>query len=139
MRRVWFEESALDSVIASSSGAGAAPSGAASLMTAESYAESLEEIVVLQERAQLHVRVLLEDDIAAVVPKTVDYVLTTFGSRAFEPGGYCLPSSDFDLVCELAAGAHAVGFTPKYFLQLEHGRLRVDLAALALGTPSRKR
>ena len=96
------------------------------MMPAESYAAFLEELVVVQERAQLHIRVLLEANIAAVVPVTVAYALKFFGSRAFEPRGYCLPSSDFDFVCELAADAHAYGFPPKLFLQLVYERLRAD-------------
>jgi len=68
--------------------------------TVDAYAQFLEEIVHAQDRARPQLRVLLEDITAAALPTPADVLrqLKLFGSRSLEPGGYCLPSSDFDIV-----------------------------------------
>ena len=114
--------------------ASASASQTRSIITADAYVEFLEEMVSEQALARPLVLALLEEITTATLTSRslsppLDFQLRLFGSCAFEPqpGGYSLPSSDFDIVCELGLAAHTVGFSPTEFLQLVLEKLRAHV------------
>ena len=83
-----------------------------------------EAIIKQQDMARPHVWSLLGsivDEVMAARAPAVSYRLEMFGSRAFEPapGGYCLPSSDFDIVCKLTENVYDSQMrSPKHLLPM---------------------